>query len=148
MDVRRATGADALSIARLRAQMIKATPTGRWFEDLTAYLEDGLARAEDIAGFVVDGPADCLVSVALGSIYEAPPGPTYSGRTGYVHLVLTAPGYRRQGNGRAVTARLLTWFWDEGCGLVSLNTSVDGAHLYRSLGFENNVRSMRLFKPE
>ncbi|MGA5817999.1 GNAT family N-acetyltransferase [Kitasatospora sp. NPDC094028] len=145
VDVRRATGADALSIARLRAEMIKAAPTGRWFEDLTAYLVDGLARAEDMAGFVVDGPADSLASVALGSIYKAPPGPTYSGRTGYVHLVLTAPGYRRQGNGRAVTTSLLAWFWDQGCGLVSLNASADGAQLYRSLGFEKNARAMRLF---
>ncbi|MGW3043808.1 GNAT family N-acetyltransferase [Kitasatospora sp. NPDC001159] len=127
--------------------MIKATPTGRWFEDLTAYLMDGLTRAEDMAGFVVDGPAGSLVSVALGSIYQAPPGPTYSGRTGYVHLLWTTPGYRRQGNGRAVTTRLIGWFWEQGCGLVSLNASTDGAELYRSLGFEKNARSMRLFGP-
>ncbi|MFE3873319.1 GNAT family N-acetyltransferase [Kitasatospora sp. NPDC059146] len=128
--------------------MIKAPPTGRWFEDLTAYLVDGLARAEDMAGFVIDGPADSVVSVALGSIYEAPPGPTYSGRAGYVHLVQTTPGCRRQGNGRAVTTRLLAWFWDQDCGLVSLNTSADGAQLYQSLGFEKNERSMRLFRPQ
>ncbi|MFJ9446456.1 GNAT family N-acetyltransferase [Kitasatospora sp. NPDC101235] len=127
--------------------MIKAPPVGRWFEDLTAYLTDGLTRAEDMAGFVVDGPDGHLVSAALGSIYQAPPGPTYSGRTGYVHLVLTTQGYRHKGNGRAVTASLLTWFWDQGCGLVSLNASTDGARLYRSIGFEANTRSMRLFGP-
>ncbi|MFF2545143.1 GNAT family N-acetyltransferase [Kitasatospora sp. NPDC058063] len=100
-----------------------------------------------MAGFIVDGPAGHLVSAALGSIYRAPPGPTYSGRTGYVHLVLTTQGHRRKGNGGAVTASLLAWFWDQGCGLVSLNTSTDGARLYHSLGFETNTRSMRLFGP-
>ncbi|MET8541570.1 GNAT family N-acetyltransferase [Kitasatospora sp. NPDC004799] len=147
MPVRRATDGDALSIARFRAEMIKASPAGRWFEDLTAYLQDGLAHAEQMAGFVVDGPAGQLVSVALGTVYQAPPGPTYSGRTGYVHLVLTEPGYRRQGYGRAVTVRLLTWFREQGCGLVTLTASADGEPLYRSLGFEENVRSMRLFEP-
>nr|BFD94033.1 hypothetical protein KitaXyl93_53930 [Kitasatospora sp. Xyl93] len=147
MDVRRATGEDALPIARLRAEMIKAPPTGRWFENLTAYLEDGLTRAEGMAGFVVYGPTGQLISAALGTIYQAPPGPTYSGRTGYVHLVLTEPGYRRQGHGRAVTVRLLAWFWEQGCGLVSLTASADGEQLYRSLGFEENARSMRLFGP-
>ncbi|MBV6695637.1 GNAT family N-acetyltransferase [Kitasatospora aureofaciens] len=145
MDVRRATEDDALSIARLRSEMIKAPPIGRWFEDLTAYLTDGLACAEDMAGFVVYVPAGHLVSAALGTIYQAPPGPTYTGRTGYVHLVLTKPGYRRQGYGRAVTACLLAWFWGQGCGLVNLTASADGERLYRSLGFEENARSMRLF---
>ncbi|MFE4518873.1 GNAT family N-acetyltransferase [Kitasatospora sp. NPDC056783] len=127
--------------------MIKAHPSGQWFENLTAYLEDGFARAEDMAGFVIDGPAGQVVSAALGTIYQAPPGPSYSGRTGYVHLVLTEPGYRCQGYGRAVTVRLLAWFREQGCGLVSLTASADGEHLYRSLGFEENVRSMRLFGP-
>ncbi|MEU4300330.1 GNAT family N-acetyltransferase [Kitasatospora aureofaciens] len=126
--------------------MIKAAPTGRWFEDLTAYLAAGLARAVDMAGFVVDDSAGDLVSAALGSIYQAPPGPTYSGRTGYVHMVLTKPGHRHQGHGRAVTACLLAWFWGQGCGLVNLTASADGERLYRSLGFKENARSMRLFR--
>ncbi|MEU9041511.1 MULTISPECIES: GNAT family N-acetyltransferase [unclassified Kitasatospora] len=127
--------------------MIKAPPTGRWFEDLTAYLTDGLARAVDMAGFVVDdGPAGEFVSAALGSIYQAPPGPTYSGQTGYVHMVLTKPGYRHQGHGRAATVCLLAWFWGQGCGLVNLTASADGERLYRSLGFKENARSMRLFR--
>ncbi|WP_051816631.1 GNAT family N-acetyltransferase [Kitasatospora sp. NRRL B-11411] len=128
--------------------MITAPPAGPWFEELTAYLADGLDRAEDMAAFVVDGPTGQPISAALGSIYRAPPGPTYSGRTGYVHLVLTAPHHRHQGFGRAVTSSLLAWFWEEGCSLVALTASADGEQLYRSLGFRQNDRSMRLLGPE
>ncbi|WP_404868454.1 GNAT family N-acetyltransferase [Kitasatospora griseola] len=145
--VRRATSQDALPIARFRAEMIKASPAGPWFENLTVFLAEGLARAEDMAAFVIDGPNGRLVSAALGSIYQAPPGPTYSGRMGYVHLVLTEQAYRRQGLGKAVTTSLLEWFWEEGCGLIGLTSSPDGKRLYRSLGFEDSLRSMRLFGP-
>ncbi|MEU4587232.1 hypothetical protein AB0F92_35105 [Kitasatospora aureofaciens] len=33
---------------------------------------------------------------------------------------------------------------ERGCGLITLNASDDGAHLYRSLGFTTNQRAMRL----
>ncbi|PYC66021.1 GNAT family N-acetyltransferase [Streptomyces tateyamensis] len=141
------TAADAMSIARIRAAMIGAAPTGRWFEDLAAYLVDGLARGEDMAGFAVGGPDERLISVALGTIYQAPPGPTYTGRTGYVHLVLTDPDHRQRGHAAAVMAALLAWFWEQDCGLVSLTASADGIPLYRKLGFEDNVGSMRLLRP-
>ncbi|MGW4895860.1 GNAT family N-acetyltransferase [Kitasatospora sp. NPDC004240] len=55
-------------------------------------------------------------------------------------------GSHRRGYARAAVQALLDWLAEQGCGLVTLNASDDGAPLYRSLGFTPNERAMRLIQ--
>jgi RimJ/RimL family protein N-acetyltransferase len=144
VDVRPATPDDAAALARARAELIGHAPAGPWFAQLQAHIADGLTGGDALAAFVIDAPGGGLAACALGSIHQGLPGPDYSGRTGHVHLVVTAPAYRRRGYATAVTAALVDWLQQQECQVINLNASGQHEGLYRVLGFTRNTWAMRL----
>ncbi|MDT0459153.1 GNAT family N-acetyltransferase [Streptomyces sp. DSM 41527] len=143
MHVRRASVEDSPALARARASLIGETPTGPWLNTLEQHIATEISDRR-MAAFLIDAHhGDHVVSCALGTIQQGLPGPGYDGQYGYVHLVWTLSEYRCRGYGRAVTTALLRWLEEQGCPLVTLNTSTAAADLYLSLGFTPNDKAMR-----
>lgn len=148
--VRRAGAGDVDALVRLRGVMFArlgadpGPPAAPWREQARAWFRERLADADTFAAFVVDVPGEGVVSVAVGTIGRGAPGPAApDGRYGQVSNVATEPEHRRQGHARACLAALLAWFDDEtDVSRVQLHASPDGAPLYRSLGFADDVPRM------
>jgi len=158
---RRAVGADAAELVRLRAVML-AGLTGRdpageeWRRNAAVVLRTRLAEPEPrLVAFVVDRPGAStgepagLAACAVGTVEDRLPGPEDpTGRTGYVFNVATDPDCRRRGLSRLCTAALLDWFRAQRVGRVDLRASPDGESLYRELGFVRSpAPAMRLQIP-
>ncbi|UQA97488.1 GNAT family N-acetyltransferase [Streptomyces halobius] len=101
MDVGPANPDDAVALAL--AELTNQDLAGPWFAELHAHIADGLTTGTTLAAYVVDNPAGGLAACALGSIHQGLPGPGYNGRTGHIHLVVTAPAFRHRGYATAVT---------------------------------------------
>lgn len=144
MDVRPATPDDAPALARARAELINQESAGPWFAELQTRIADGLTTGAALAAYVVDNPAGGLAACALGTIHQALPGPGYSGHTGHIHLVVTAPAFRHRGYATAVTTALVHWLQQQGCRVINLNANQQHQRLYRSLGFTHNAWAMTL----
>ncbi|MEV4482202.1 GNAT family N-acetyltransferase [Micromonospora coxensis] len=142
--VRRAGGADAAEVVRLRGVMLAsmsgtAPAPGPWQEAARQVLRDHLDAADaTMAVFVVDAPErpGVLAACATGTVEQRLGGPANpDGRVGYVFNVVTDPGYRRRGYSRACLTALLDWYRDRGVRKIDLRASAEGEPLYRSLGF-------------
>jgi GNAT superfamily N-acetyltransferase len=138
--VRRATVADAAELTRLREMLLEgmgqdvAEPT--WRDAALAAFEERLAPGGNLTAFVVDGDAGGLAASAVGTIFDALPGPTRpDGRTGWLLNVVTDPTYRGRGYARATVGALLDWFHGYGVRRVEVHASPSGEALVRSLGF-------------
>ena len=118
-----------------------------WRVAADGWFRDQLTRPRLFAGFVIEHPADGVVSTALGSCDARAPGPhDVSGTQGHVFNVSTEPAHRRSGYGHACLTELLTWFdTDTDVRVVHLNATPEGAGMYQSAGFrEPAFPSMRL----
>lgn len=143
LSARRATVTGADELARMGADPVK--DTGPWRSRLTAFLHEHV-DTDRVGAFVIDHPGG-LAACAAATITHSIPGPDHVGIYAHIHTVHTEPEYRLRGYARATVQALLDWLAEQGCGLVTLNASDDGAHLYRSLGFTTNERAMRLIRP-
>ncbi|MFB7375825.1 GNAT family N-acetyltransferase [Kitasatospora purpeofusca] len=142
LTARRATAADAAELSRLGAELLQNA--GEWTTRLTAFYRDH-AESDHLAAFVVDGPTR-PIACAAATITRSIPGPDHLGVHAHIHTVYTEPAFRRRGCARTAVQALLDWLTEQGCGLVTLNASDDGAPLYQSLGFTPNKRAMRLIQ--
>ncbi|RKE02877.1 GNAT family N-acetyltransferase [Streptomyces sp. TLI_171] len=142
LTARRATAADAAELARLGAALAQAT--GQWTTHLSAFHRDH-ADNDDHPAFVIDGP-DHLIACAAATITRSVPGPDHLGVYAHIHTVYTEPAAGRRGCARTAVQALLDFLTAQGCGLITLDASDDGAPLYRSLGFTPNERAMRLIQ--
>ncbi|WP_035799830.1 GNAT family N-acetyltransferase [Kitasatospora mediocidica] len=143
MNVRPASPDDAAELARIHAAMVGVDLTGPWRDRLAQYLR-GQLGGDRLGAFVIDAPAGGLAACAIGVVHQGLPGPDHAGVFGQVQTVVTEQPFRRRGYGRAVTRALVEWLTRQGCTLVTLSASDDGAPLYASLGFTPNRRAMRL----
>ena len=143
LTVRRATAADADELARLAAGLVQ--DTGAWTSRLTAFFRSQV-ETDRVAAFVIDRPGG-LAACASATITHSIPGPGHDGTYAHIHTVYTAPDYRLRGYARATVRALVDWLTQQGCGLITLSASEDGAPLYRSLGFTTNERAMCLVQP-
>ncbi|QKW18789.1 GNAT family N-acetyltransferase [Kitasatospora sp. NA04385] len=142
LSARRARAADAAELARLGAALVQAP--GQWTTRLDAFHRDH-ADSDDHPAFVIGGP-DRLIACAAATITRSVPGPDHLGLYAHIHTVYTAPDFRRRGCARTAVQALLDFLTAQGCGLITLNATDDGAPLYRALGFMPNGRAMRLIQ--
>ncbi|MET8138762.1 GNAT family N-acetyltransferase [Sphaerisporangium sp. NPDC005288] len=141
--VRRAVGADAGALTRLRALMLEemGTPVGgqdaEWRKAAEAWFAERLADTGGFAAFVMEDPELGVVCSAVGMIERRAPGPSnLTGTQGRVFNISTDVRRRRRGHARACLAALLAWFRDETeAKVIELNATGDGAELYRATGF-------------
>ncbi|MEU3755276.1 GNAT family N-acetyltransferase [Streptomyces olivoreticuli] len=107
-----------------------------WRRAYRAWLGRVLARDDHrVRIVVVDGPtalAACAVAVVDD---RAPTAHCLNGLAGWVQGVVVDPALRRQGLGARVMAHALGWLRENGASSVALQTTDDGAELYRNLGF-------------
>ena len=143
-EVRVADVADVDEIIRLRTLMLASMggveiPLGSWVESVADTLRDRLPDTDQtFVTFVIeqsDHPGR-LASCVSGLIEQRLGGPEDpSGLVGYVFNVCTDSAYRRRGYARACMEAVLAWYADRGVVKIDLKTWVEGAPLYRSLGF-------------
>ncbi|MEV7124006.1 GNAT family N-acetyltransferase [Kitasatospora griseola] len=143
LTARRATACDAGELARLGAALVGEG--GEWTGRLARFFHDHV-ESDRVAAFVIDRPDGGLAACACATITHSVPGPDHCGTYAHIHTVYTDPQYRRRGHARATVTALVDWLTRQGCGLVTLNATDDGAPLYRDLGFTLNDRAMRLIQ--
>ncbi|GJF34106.1 hypothetical protein KNE206_68060 [Kitasatospora sp. NE20-6] len=142
LTTRRATAADATELARLAGGLVKDTTA--WTNRVVAFFRTNL-DTDRVVTFVIDRPSG-LAACASATITRSIPGPDHTGTYAHIHTVFTEPDHRLRGYARATVQALLDRLAEQGCGLITLNASADGTHLYRSLGFTDNTRAMRLIR--
>lgn len=128
---RRATPADADTLARLRVEFVRIVkdsgiPDEAEYERaLSRYFRRGLLRLTLVAWLCFDG-GDAVASMALR---------IDRGARGYVMSVYTRPSFRRRG----IATRLLALLIEEARGRklerLSLHPTIDGLPLYLRFGF-------------
>jgi GNAT superfamily N-acetyltransferase len=130
--VERATAADLAQLAALRIEQgwygseallgaIAASDHGRHFA----------LRASALGEDAALDPA-FIVAAASGVV---------AGPVAVIGNVITRPGLRGRGLGRAVMSATLTWLREYGARAVLLDATEEGQPLYRSLGFVERERS-------
>lgn len=146
--IRRATVADAATVARHRVAMFVEMGDLANADDAAAleresqaalrrYLEDG-----SYVGWIVESDEGAIVGGAGAHIKPQLPRPALGARgveTTDVPLVVnvyTEPGFRRLGIARALMRTLLDWSVAAGYGRVVLHASDAGRALYAALGFQ------------
>ena len=146
--VRRATPADAATVARHRVEM---------FRDMgilaAAHAPLDVARRRALGQGLADGSyrgwlvEEAGTVVAGGGLVLRPllprPGHADGGVEAYVLNVYTDPPHRRRGLARRLMDEILAWCDAEGVQRVSLHASDDGRGLYESLGFESTNEMRR-----
>ena len=135
--------ADAGELARLGAELVG--DTSAWTSTLADFFHDHV-ETDRVAAFVIDHLGG-LAACASATITHSVPGPDHAGIYALIHTVYTEPAHRRRGYAHATVQALLDWLAGQGCGLVTLNASADGAPLHRALGFTTRERAMRLIRP-
>jgi GNAT superfamily N-acetyltransferase len=76
-----------------------------------------------------------VIAIAIFSMIDDYHGYVRGKTAARVNCVYVAPDFRRKGIARAVMLAGLDWLKDQSCTVVRLNSSEEGAHLYRSIGF-------------
>ncbi|HLM65703.1 MAG TPA: GNAT family N-acetyltransferase [Acidimicrobiales bacterium] len=155
--VRLATPADVDELVRLRAVMMAAVGVpydqvgsrAGWRANYAAALHEDMA-SDMSAAFVADepaaphaaaGPGGHLVACGVVTRWRSIPGPgTPNGWRGYIASMVTEPAWQGRGLARAVLGELMAWCRERGISRMALHASPDGAALYRSVGFTDDLR--------
>ncbi|MEE1753363.1 GNAT family N-acetyltransferase [Streptomyces sp. SP18CS02] len=145
---RPATAADKDELVRLRAFLLSTgdgayvardpAEDAAWRHGYRVWLDRVLTRRDDrVHVAVIGGPAR-LDACAIAVVDDrAPTAHCPEGRAGWVQSVVVDPARRRQGLGSRVMAYTLAWLRAQGASPVALQTTGDGARLYRNLGFRS-----------
>ena len=81
-----------------------------------------------------------IVSCAFLLVVEKPISPAFiTGRTGTVLNVYTKPPYRHKGYAKKIMNKLLLDAAEKKLSVVELKSTEDGYHLYKSIGFRDDV---------
>jgi RimJ/RimL family protein N-acetyltransferase len=140
---RRATEQDVAALVHLRSLMFSSMgfdvggQDAAWRVAAAEWLREQLTMSRQFAGFVMEHPADGVVSAALGSCDARAPSPNdVSGSHGHVFNICTEPAHRRNGYAQACLGALLAWFQtDTGVRVVHLSATPGGASMYQAAGF-------------
>lgn len=139
LHIRRATAADAETVAGLAAELAQSFPFSRAAFDrsypavLAADDACLLLAADTAAGH--DGPVGYLLGFQHPAFFA-------NGPVGWVEEVLIRPGYRGRGACCALMAAFERHAADRGCRLVALATR-RAAPFYRALGYQESAAYFR-----
>lgn len=146
--IRRATAADASSLARHRAEMFREMGVVQpsLYQDLVdasrAYFAEAIPAERYIAWVCeCSRPLGTIVGGAGAQLRELAPRPDGSGARlargpeCYVLNVFTEPAWRRQGVAERLMRELLQWAAGLGIERLSLHASNEGRAVYEKLGF-------------
>ncbi len=113
-------------------ELWQATPgVGLGESDQRGAIEAYLARNPGLSFVAYDG--DALVGTILCG---------HDGRRGLIHHLVTAPGQRRKGLGRALVTRALSALGDAGiikCHLVVYRSNADGLAFWRAISATERI---------
>lgn len=110
-----------------------------WQHSYRGWLAQVLRRDDNRVHVAVLGPPGGLAACAIAVIDDrAPTARCLNGRVGWVQTVVVDPALRHQGLGARVMTYALDWLRGNGASSVALQTTADGARLYRRLGFHSS----------
>ena len=88
-----------------------------------------------------------IIACAFLLVVEKPMSPAFiTGKTGMVLNVYTNPAYRHKGYAKRIMNRLLSDAAKKNLSVVELKSTEDGYHLYKSVGFTDEVLKYHVMK--
>ncbi|MEV4436014.1 GNAT family N-acetyltransferase [Streptomyces sp. NPDC049585] len=143
---RPATTEDIDELVRLRGYLLSTgdghyvardpAQDAAWRHAYRGWLHRHLTGAGEQVHVAVIGDAKALVACAIAVLDErAPTAHSLNGRVGWVQTVVVEPRWRRHGLGARVMNHVISWLRGQEASGVVLQTTADGAALYRKLGF-------------
>ena len=88
-----------------------------------------------------------IIACALLLVVEKPMSPAFiTGKTGTVLNVYTNPAYRHKGYAKKIMNKLLSDAVEKNLSVVELKSTEDGYHLYKSVGFTDEVSKYHVMK--
>lgn len=90
---------------------------------------------------------ESVIACAFLLVIEKPMSPAFiTGRTGTVLNVYTKPSYRHRGYAKKIMNKLLSDAMEKNLSFVELKATEDGYHLYKSVGFTDEVSKYHVMK--
>lgn len=90
---------------------------------------------------------ESVIACAFLLVIEKPMSPAFiTGRTGTVLNVYTNPSYRHRGYAKKIMEKLLSDAVEKKLSVVELKSTEDGYHLYKSVGFTDEVSKYHVMK--
>lgn len=112
--------------------------------DLPSYFKKNLNQ--NIFCYLIRNTEE-IVACAFLLIVEKPISPAFiTGRTGMVLNVYTSPKYRHKGYAKKIMNKLLSDAVEKNLSVVELKSTEDGYHLYKSIGFTDEVSKYHSMK--
>lgn len=146
MEIRLAQSSDIGPFVQLRADFVRALGSlpdrASFIAATSAYLERHL-NDDLLVRLAVDG--ERIAATAMLQMYATPPRPgCQNGKNALLMNVWTAPDDRRRGLARRVVETLIADAREREVGMILLDYTDEGLHLYRQLGFQPRDREMAL----
>lgn len=114
----------------------------RW--DLPDYFKKNLN--ENIFCYLIRDE-ESVIACAFLLVVEKPMSPAFiTGKTGTVLNVYTNPAYRHRGYAKKIMEKLLSDAVKKDLSFVELKSTEDGYHLYKSVGFTDEVLKYHVMK--
>ena len=90
---------------------------------------------------------ESVIACAFLLVVEKPMSPAFiTGKTGTVLNVYTNPAYRHRGCAKKIMNKLLSDAMEKNLSFVELKATEDGYHLYKSVGFTDEVSKYHVMK--
>lgn len=90
---------------------------------------------------------ESVIACAFLLVIEKPMSPAFiTGKTGTVLNVYTNPAYRHRGCAKKIMNKLLSDAMEKNLSFVELKATEDGYHLYKSVGFTDEVSKYHVMK--
>lgn len=90
---------------------------------------------------------ESVIACAFLLVIEKPMSPAFiTGRTGTVLNVYTNPAYRHRGYAKKIMEKLLSDAVEKKLSVVELKSTEDGYHLYKSVGFTDEMSKYHVMK--
>lgn len=90
---------------------------------------------------------ESVIACAFLLVVEKPMSPAFiTGKTGTVLNVYTNPAYRHKGYSKKIMNKLLSDAVEKNLSVVELKSTEEGYHLYKSVGFTDEVSKYHVMK--
>ncbi|MCH5271417.1 MAG: GNAT family N-acetyltransferase [Lachnospiraceae bacterium] len=113
-------------------------------QDLPSYFKKNLNQ--NIFCYLIRDKEE-IAACAFLLVIEKPMSPAFiTGRTGTVLNVYTKPAYRHKGYAKKIMNKILLDAVEKNLSFVELKSTEDGYHLYKSIGFTDEVSKYHSMK--